>query len=293
VSAAPAGLSHAVGEALGDEVVELAPVAGGDLNDAFRARTARGADVFVKTAGDAPTGGYAAEARGLAWLEEAGALPVPRVLAVGEDDPGFLALEWVAPGRPSPATAEELGRGLARLHLAGADGHGGPDDVLRLGPLELPNAPAPDAATFLLERRLRPLVERAVGRRAIDPAARTVVERLGPRLPELLGTPEPPARLHGDLWAGNVHVGPGGRPWLVDPAAHGGHREVDLALLRLFGSGGLDGPRIHDAYADVAPLADGAEDRLALWQLTPLLVHAVLFGGGYGARALAVLRRYA
>ena len=109
------------------------------------------------------------------------------------------------------------------------------------------------------------------------------------RLPVLAGPPEPPARLHGDLWSGNVLAGADGRPYLIDPAAYGGHREVDLAMLRLFGA---PAPRTLAAYEEVHPLADGHERRVPLWQLFPLLVHAVLFGGGYGARAAAVVRHY-
>ena len=109
------------------------------------------------------------------------------------------------------------------------------------------------------------------------------------RSPELAGPPEPPARLHGDLWSGNVLAGRDGRPRVVDPAAYGGHREVDLAMLRLFGS---PGPRFLAAYEEVAPLAPGHEERVALYQLFPLLVHAVLFGGGYGSSVESAARRY-
>ena len=101
---------------------------------------------------------------------------------------------------------------------------------------------------------------------------------------------EPPARLHGDLWTGNVLWGQDGRAWLVDPAAHGGHRETDLAMLALFGLPHL--PRVLDAYDEAAPLAEGWQDRAGVHQLFPLLVHACLFGGGYGARAAAVAARY-
>lgn len=133
-------LVAALDDALGSRIASLSPVAGGDLNDAFRAETADGELLFVKTAADAQPDGFPAEARGLAWLGAAGGLPTPRVVAVGDADgaPRFLALEWIAPGRPGPSTDEELGRGLAEVHLAGAEAHGGPDDVLRLGPLALP-----------------------------------------------------------------------------------------------------------------------------------------------------------
>jgi fructosamine-3-kinase len=107
---------------------------------------------------------------------------------------------------------------------------------------------------------------------------------------ELAGPPEPPARLHGDLWGGNVLTGADGHGWLIDTVAYGGHREVDLAMLQLFGA---PSPRILEAYREASPLADGYEDRIGLWQLFPLLVHAVLFGGRYGASAERTARRYA
>jgi fructosamine-3-kinase len=121
-------------------------------------------------------------------------------------------------------------------------------------------------------------------------------DRLAERLAELAGPPEPPARLHGDLWSGNVLWGAQERAYLVDPAAHGGHRETDLAMLRLFGAPYLD--RVVAAYTEGAaaagrPLADGAADRVGLHQLFPLLVHAVIFGGGYLGRAVDVARWYA
>ena len=110
------------------------------------------------------------------------------------------------------------------------------------------------------------------------------------RLPDLAGPAEPPARLHGDLWSGNVMADVEGHPWLIDPSAYGGHREVDLAMLRLFGA---PSERVFDAYEEVTPLADGAEQRVGLYQLLPLLVHALLFGGSYRASAEQVALRYA
>jgi fructosamine-3-kinase len=116
------------------------------------------------------------------------------------------------------------------------------------------------------------------------------LERVAGRLPEIGGPAEPPARLHGDLWAGNRLPGADGRHWLVDPAAHGGHREFDLAMMRLFGGFGAD---CFAGYADVAPLAAGWEDRVALHQIAPLVVHAIKFGGSYVGAATAAIDRYA
>ncbi|MGE5691596.1 MAG: fructosamine kinase family protein, partial [Pseudomonadota bacterium] len=105
----------------------------------------------------------------------------------------------------------------------------------------------------------------------------------------LAGPAEPPARLHGDLWSGNV-LWSGGRAYVIDPIAYGGHREVDLAMLALFGN---PAPALLRAYDEVHPRAPGHEERVALWQLLPLLVHAVLFGGSYGAAVDRAARRYA
>jgi fructosamine-3-kinase len=270
--------ADALGRALGREVVALRRVAGGDLNDAYAARLDDGEQMFVKTRAGAAPGEFAGEAAGLRWLAEAGALRVAEVLAVGDD---WLALRWIERGRLDPAGEEELGRGLAALHRAGAPAFGGPRP-LRLGPLELPNEPSGDWPSFYATRRLQPLAARAGVGGAVD--------RVCARIAELTGPPEPPSRLHGDLWSGNVLAGEDGRPWLIDPAAYGGHREVDLAMLALFGR---PSARTLAAYDEVWPRADGHEERLALYQLFPLLVHAVLFGGGYVASAEAAARHYA
>lgn len=294
----PRAVRDALAGALGEPVAELRAIAGGDLNDAYAATLGSGERIFVKTSADAAPGAFAAEAAGLRWLAVARALPLPLARAVLDGATGvrLLALPWIEPGPPSARSDELLGRGLARLHAAGAPSFGGPLPQWQIGPLTLPNAPAPDWPGFYAQRRLLPLAELAQRRGALPAGALGLLDRVVQRLHEgaagsgIAGPPEPPARLHGDLWGGNVLTDAGGQPWLIDPAAYGGHREVDLALLRLFG-----GPsqRAFDAYEEVAPLAPGAAERVALWQLAPLLLHAALFGGGYGARAAAVLRRYA
>jgi fructosamine-3-kinase len=265
-------------------------VAGGDINEAFRVVLADGTDAFVKTRADAAPGEYAAEAAALRWLAQPRALRTPRVL---ELDERYLALEWVerAAGGLGMEGADELGRGLALTHAAGAPCFGLSSAVpARFSWLSLPNDSAPDWPTFYAERRLLPLTRLAQERGALPARAIELVERVCARLGELCGPDEPPARLHGDLWSGNVIADAAGRPWLIDPSSYGGHREVDLAMLRLFGA---PSERLFAAYAEVAPLADGWQDRVGLYQLLPLLVHALLFGGSYGANVERVARRYA
>ena len=257
-------------------------VAGGDINEAYTGRLPDGRRAFVKTRDDAAPGEYAAEAAGLRWLGEAGAL-VPEGLD-GAD--GHLALAWLEPGPLGPEGEEELGRSLAAVHRAGAERFGATphDGPTRLGPFALGNEPAGDWPAFYAERRLLALVDPA----GLADGGRRAVEAVCSRLPSLAGPAEPPARLHGDLWSGNV-LGSGGRPYLIDAAAYGGHREVDLAMLALFGTVSA---RTLAAYEEVWPLAGGWRERVELWQLFPLLVHAALFGGSYVGAAERVARRY-
>ena len=283
-------LLGAVGAAAGAPVASSAPAAGGDINRALRARLSDGRELFVKYRPDAPPGMYRTEARGLAWLAEAGGPRIPAVVAVGDDaPPRFLALEWVERGAPGPGHDEGLGRGLARLHRAGAPSFGLDEDNF-IGSLPQRNAPAASWPEFYASRRLEPLARRAVGDGRLPGRFLDGLERLRARLPDLLGPPEPPARLHGDLWAGNAMTGADGRPVLVDPAVYGGHREIDLAMMRLFG--GFSGA-VFAAYAEAHPLADGHEERVELNQLYPVLVHVCLFGGGYARSAERILSRYA
>lgn len=288
-----AELAAAVGGVLSTSVLSGRRVSGGSLNDAWRLELGDGRTAFVKTSSGAPPGSYAAEARGLAWLGEAGGLAVPEVLAVLDDEgsggPRLLALEWIEPGGLELEGQEALGRGLAKIHAAGAPRFGCEHPFV-LGALELPGGPAPSWPELYAQARLLPAARIAADAGRLDASGLAAVDRVCERLPELAGPPEPPARLHGDLWTGNVHASANGVPYLVDPAAYGGHREVDLAMLALFSA---PSQRCLDAYDEAFPLAEGHAERVELWQLFPLLVHAALFGGGYGASAAATAGRYA
>lgn len=279
-------LAHALAEALGAPVRQHRSLAGGDIARAYRVELGSGAVVFVKTLPRAG-GLFEAEARGLAWLGETGTIAIPEVLAVGRDPVAFLALAYLEPGTPTADHDERLGRDLAALHRAGAPSFGLDHDNF-IGTLPQSNTPAATWPEFYREARLAPLVRRARDGGLLTPEHVRSFEQLYARLPERCGPAEPPARLHGDLWAGNRHVGPHGEPVLIDPAVYGGHREIDLAMMRLFGG---FSSRTFAAYHEAAPLAPGADERVPLYQLYPLLVHVALFGGSYVSQLLAALRR--
>ena len=284
-------LADALARVLGTPVTHLRSVSGGDINDTFVARLGDGRDVFVKTNGGADTRMFPCEASGLAWLAEAGAVRVPIVLAVADDAPDaarFLVLEHIAAASRASDFDARLGRGLALLHRAGRDAFGFVESNF-IATVEQDNRRCDTWAEFYATRRLEPLVRAAVDR-SRGPAAWTrQFAALASRLPALAGPAEPPARLHGDLWSGNVIADERGHPVLVDPAVYGGHREMDLAMLQLFGS---PGPAFFAAYDEVWPLEPGHQSRVALCQLYPLLVHVHLFGGHYVSAADAALRTY-
>lgn len=229
--------------------------------------------------------GFAAEAAGLRWLAQAAGTGVPRVLAAGGD---CLVIDWIETGRPTRSAAARFGRELAGLHAAGADRFGAPWPGVIAGlPLANDARDADGWADWYATRRVLPYVRIGRDDGTLAPADVTVIESACARAADIAGPPEPPARLHGDCWSGNV-LWSDGRGWLIDPAAHGGHRETDLAMLALFGAPYLD--EVLTCYQEVTPLADGWRGRVPLHQLHPLIVHVCLFGVAYRDAALAAAR---
>jgi len=356
-----------VGRLAGAEVREVRQIGGQHRCGHYRAVLADGRQAFVKMAGPRPDpelgAAFEAEARGLRWLAEAQAVPVPDVLGW---DVGGLAVAWVPGGPPDAAAAERFGRDLAGLHRSGAArlgapwpgfiaslplgnddapgdgtaGQSGEGEAARSGEGEAARSGEGEAARsgegeaarsgdgtagrsgdgtagqsgegevgqsgeagqsgdgaaaqsgdrwpqWYAGQRLLPYVRLAYDAGELGPADVRLLEQVASRAAALAGPAEPPSRIHGDCWSGNV-LWSGGRGWLIDPAAHGGHRESDLAMLALFGAPYLD--RIMAAYQEAAPLAPGWRARVPLHQLHPLLVHVCLFGAAYRDAALGAAR---
>ncbi len=242
-------------------------------------------EVYRKERATAPPGFFAAEADGLRWLAAARAVPVPSVHEVTDSS---IAIDFVPTGEPTRAAAERFGHELAALHRSGAERYGAPwAGYIGNAPMDntpMDDADAPTWPAWFVERRIQPYAREAM----LSPDEQRAVDEVCDRIDELAGPPEPVARLHGDLWSGNVLWGADGRVWLIDPAAHGGHRESDLAMLALFGLPHLD--VVLAAYDEAWPLADGWRARVPLHQLFPLLVHACLFGGHYAHQAATAAR---
>jgi fructosamine-3-kinase len=281
-------LGDAVSVALGERVTLGSSISGGSINRVHMASTASGERIVVKTNVSGPAGMFGLEAHGLDWLRVSRGPRVPTVLAVSDGDPAFIALEYIPSGERSAATDATVGRRIAALHRSGAPGFGLDRDNL-LATIAQPNAKLATWHDFLVERRLLPFTKIASDAGHFPDSLQRAIGHLANQCSDLVGPEEPPSRLHGDLWSGNLLVDDTGAPVVIDPAVYGGHREIDLAMMRLFGG---FGPAVFDAYGEAFPLADGVEDRVALNQVVPLLAQLILFGATYVPQLTAAVGRY-
>jgi fructosamine-3-kinase len=260
VTSLPAGfppLPAEVAAALGQQVVRATPLAGGSIAQVWRAELADGSPIVVKaTDYDARL-----EADGLDALRAAGG-PPPRVHAATER---MLVLEHVR----GPGDARRLGADVATIHRAVGPAFGWDRDNV-IGPLPQPNPRDPDWPSFYATQRIAPYLDDLPA----ELAARLEAAIEDGQMARLLDHDVTPSLVHGDLWSGNVID----HRWLIDPAVHHADRELDLAMLELFG--GLS-PAFVDGYEQVWPLDEGWRDRRPALQLYHLLVHVRLFGAGY------------
>ncbi|BDR54699.1 fructosamine kinase [Bombiscardovia apis] len=256
---------------------------------------------YRKTRAGAPRGFFECEGRGLQWLGQAQPQGGPRVVQVYDWGKDYLDIERVDSASPTPGAAYSFGAQLAHLHDAGASSFGagpeGYEGTCYFGPLQDPvpmdTGDWQDPISYLAEGRLKPMVQMGIDRGTLNRSDMSMIEDLIEALPDIMGAAanDKPARIHGDLWSGNVM-------WtadqdstqavLIDPAAHGGHREEDLAMLHLFGMPYLT--QIEDGYQSVHPLASGYRQRYTLWQLYPIAGHCVFFGGGYVSELRSMCR---
>ncbi len=243
-------------------------------------------DTFVKRREDAPAGFFEAEAAGLRWLAAAGGA---RVVEVVDASPDEIRLARVNRTMLTADAARTLGRNLATTHAAGAAAFGaGPvayDGPLYIGSREMPRIESASWGEMYARGRVEPFLAPAVAAGHLMRDEADLVRRACDLIAAArFDDAAPPARIHGDLWAGNVLADADGAI-LIDPAAHGGHAETDLAMLQLFGLPHLDA--VIRGYQDAAPLRDGWQDRVPMHQLHPLAVHAAGHGRAYGIELAA------
>lgn len=250
--------------------------------------------VYKKSRLYAPERFFECEGKGLKWLSEAHKYGGPRVAEVFDWGNGYLNIERIDTHSATPLAAFEFGAALAHMHDYGAKYFGEApadyDGTCYFGPLsdpvEMPTGTWSNVIDYLADGRLRPMVELGIARGELTQSDLDLTNEVIDALPDLLGkaAEDKPARVHGDLWSGNVlwtksSDGEHTEAVLIDPAAHGGHREEDLAMLHLFEISYFR--QILDGYQSVHPLKAGFEQRMIIWQLYPIAGHCVFFGGGY------------
>ena len=279
---------QALEEVQGVKIRSRKRLGGGDFASSYRAELADAGRIFVKTHDNPPANFFSTEAVGLKWLRDSGTVSIPEVLAHC-DDPPFLALEWIEPGlnRSTRNTDQNLGAALAELHRLSFGSFGRPDGRTT-GSLGLPNTPQVSWAEFYASQRLQPLAAIARERGALSETDCSALEKIAENLHRSVIADDNVSLLHGDLWAGNRLVDSDGQSWLIDPAAHGGHREFDLAMMQLFGGYSAD---CFAAYHETYPLNAGFEGRVSLHQLAPLVVHAIKFGSTYKSAVRQAIRQ--
>ena len=265
--------------------MKFTPVSGGCINYCFHLETSAG-NYFLKY-NDAASypGMFKSEATGLQLLRDANALPVPMVHFHSEAKGfSFLLLEWIDGGRREKNFWKNFGRAIAKLHKVGDESFGLNDDNY-IGSLRQSNSKHTDWKTFFIRERIQPQFKLAHEKNLIDSETMNQFEKLFDQFDKFIPQ-EKPSLLHGDLWNGNFLVNNSGKAALIDPAVYFGHREMDLAMTKLFG--GFD-PDFYNSYQEEYPLEKGFEKRIDIHNLYPLLVHVNLFGGGYLQQVKSIL----
>ena len=258
------------------QVKEVLFKSGGCINNAVQLRTSAG-DFFLKWNENIEEDMFSVEANGLRLLRADGSLLIPEVLGLGKiEEKFYLLLEYIDSRYPANDYWEKLGQGLARQHSNTVDQFG-LDENNYIGRLPQNNSQNKSWIDFFRDSRLDVQLGLAIYNGLVGEDFVKKYKSLYPKLPQLL-TEEAPALLHGDLWSGNVMVGPAGEACLIDPAVYFGHREAELAFTELFG--GFD-PKFYSAYNEVKPLEPGYQERKDIYNIYPLMVHVNLFGTSY------------
>ena len=281
-------LFKAIENILGKKILRHSSVSGGDINQAYLVETT--SDKFFVKANGAPfaLSMFKAEVEGLAAIAATNTIRVPDVLDCGESEEGaFLLMEYVEVGAARQSSWKELGESLASLHMNHADLFGFPTDNF-IGSLPQSNSTHDNWLNFYKKERIDPQLDLAYRRNRLSNSTFAQVEEIFGSAAQIFPE-EKPSLIHGDLWNGNFLFDQKGIPCLIDPAVAYAHREMDLAMSRLFGGFHSD---FYEAYHKTYPLKPGFEDRMELYQLYYLLVHVNLFGGSYIQSVQQILDKF-
>lgn len=276
---------NTIAEANAFEITDVKELGGGDINEVFLITTTTGDQMVVKLNDPkAFPNMFQAEKKGLETLSATNTVEIPKVIDVGETgDQSYLLLEYKPRGKPGGNFWETFGSQLADLHKITSAQFGFSEDNY-IGSLPQQNATTTDAAKFYVTQRIQPQLKLAQQQNFDLGISKYFLRNISENIPD-----EPPALIHGDLWNGNLLITAEGSACLIDPAVAYAPREMDLAMMKLFG--GFD-PKFFRTYEEEFPLERGFNERVPLWQLYYLLVHLNIFGTGYKNQVLNIVKKY-
>ncbi len=284
----PSSIIEAIEPTLGDKILSISPVGGGDINLSYKLITNKDTFFIKINNGNAFPLMFEKEAKGLSLLAKPCLIKIPKVVAFGKAGGYiFLILEFIEHQANKKDFWKIFGRQLAQLHLQTNEQFGLDHDNY-IGSLAQYNKYKNTWSEFYISQRLQPQVKLAIQHRKFSTSILPLFEKLYYKI-ERICPAEPPALTHGDLWSGNYMINEKGTPVLVDPAVSYAHREMDLAMTRLFGGFNDD---FYKSYHEIYPVENGLEKRLDIYQLYYLLVHVNLFGGGYIHSVQSILKRF-
>lgn len=265
-------------------ISSTARLAGGSINEVYRLQTSKGKRVLKVNEADRFPGMFDAEQAGLNILRSKSKFIIPEVGSAGTSGNfSYLLLEYIPEGRQSRDFWNIFAENLAALHQNSAPEFGFPSSNY-IGSLPQFNNSEVSAADFYIRQRLEPQLRMAEEQGFKFDSLGAALKNITAAIPE-----EPPALIHGDLWSGNYLISEAGLPCLIDPAVSYGPREMDLAMMKLFGGFPEE---VFRRYSEIFPLPDGFQDRIPLWQLYYLLVHLNIFGSSYFSQVVAILKKY-
>lgn len=282
----PESIQHTIQDSLNDSITRVKSIHGDDINESAKIELESGDKLFVKWNNSAPDSMFSAEAKGLALLNDAGThLKIPDSKLQKNH---FLVLEWIDEGGGKTNSAYDFGVELAKLHQNSSNSFGLDHDNF-IGRLPQSNQQHSNWPDFYAIERIEPQVKMGVESGKLTRSVLRDVQKLYSKLGSIFPT-EKPALLHGDLWSGNYMFTKSGNASIYDPAVYYGHREMEIAMTRLFGGFSAN---FYEGYNNEYPLEPGFEDRVNICNLYPILVHANLFGGSYSRQAENIINRYA
>lgn len=272
---------------LNSQIHSVEPVIGGDICNTYKIKATTGNYIIKHKEKGVKL--FQAEEKGLLTITQTKTINAAHSIGVFHlEDHAFLVLEYIPTVSKHPTAQAQLGKQLAKMHLAPTDGYFGFEANNFIGSLQQNNNKHDNWVTFYIEERLCPQMNLAKQNGYMAPDEIPSKKLMNIILQKLMGSIQP-SLLHGDLWGGNYLIKPNGSPVLIDPAVHYGHSEVDLAMTKLFGGFTQE---FYIAYHKYIPAHKNQAQLTDLYQLYYLLVHLNLFGFGYKGQVNRILKKY-